>query len=146
VSAAPQTFGERFLAEFTDFSPESVQQDVAVLRRRAARVLLGIPWQFIPTERCERRAIVGLRTLMMLCCCLDCLYGADSGAKPGAVTTEEIFWAWKAAGRENWLKRVTLRQLREQADRQVLAQHRDLMVGAIFSRFEQVKVPEEDER
>src|SRR5437016_823483 len=67
------TFGERFLAEFADVSAEAVQRDIGVLRRRAVRVLHGIPWQFIPTERCEGRAIVGLRGLLMLCCCLDCV-------------------------------------------------------------------------
>jgi hypothetical protein len=137
-AAPPQTFAARFLAEFRGFSADDIRGDVGVLRRRAGRVLLGIPWQFIPTERCERRAIVGLRGLFLLCNCLDCIYGDESGARPGHVTTEEIYLAWKAAGYENWLKRVTLRQLRQQADLKVLAQHPDLLMGAIATRFEQV--------
>lgn len=135
--SAATTFGERFLAEFADVSAEAVQRDIGVLRRRAARVLHGIPWQFIPTERCEGRAIVGLRGLLMLCCCLDCVQEDSGDAAPGNVTAEAIHLAWKAAGYESWLKRATLRRLREQADRTVLQQHPDLVMGAIEARLTQ---------
>jgi hypothetical protein len=131
------TFAERFLAEFDRGNlRQAIEQDHGALRRRAAKVLLGIPWQFIPVGRCQRRAIVGLRGLFLICNCLDVLDKDEpSSARPGAVELRQIYWAWKAAGFENWLKRISLRQLREHADREVLAQHPDLLAGAIMSRF-----------
>jgi hypothetical protein len=132
------TFGQRFLQEFNrDSLGEAIEKDHGVLRRRAAKVLLGIPWQFIPAGRCERRAFVGLRGLFLICNCLDVLDEEEPGtARPGAVELRQIYWAWRAAGFENWLKRITLRQLRAQADRKVLATHLDLLAGAIVSRLE----------
>jgi len=139
-----KTFGERFLAEFRNVSAEAVRSDTGVPRRRAARVLKGIPWQFIPVIRGRgcRGAWVGLRGLFMLCCCLDVIYDDDRGATPGRVTVEEIYLAWTAAGFKNWLQRITLRRLRDQADREVLRQHSDLFVGSLLSALER---PSEDE-
>ena len=65
------TFGSRFLAEFKDFTADEVKKDIGVPRRRAAKVLKGIPWQFIPTQRCEGMAFIGLHRVLMLCSCLE---------------------------------------------------------------------------
>jgi hypothetical protein len=132
------TFAGRFLAEFDRGNlRQDIEQDRGVLRRRASKVLMGIPWRFIPTAgRCERRAIVGLRGLFLICNCLDVLDIDEPGsARPGAIELRQIYWAWKAAGFENWLKRITLRQLRVRSDRQVLAEHPNILAGAIMSRF-----------
>jgi len=72
---------------------------------------------------------------MLLCCCLDCVHEAGGCAAPGNVTAEVIRLAWKAGGYEDWLKRATLMQLRQQADREVLRRHPDLLMGAIGARL-----------
>jgi hypothetical protein len=128
MSAA--TFAERFTARYHD--AKDVTSGVAVLRKEAAKILLGVPWQFIPIVACERRPVIELRTLLMLCCCLD---DEEVGATPGNVTAAQLHLAWMAAGHENWLKKRTLRALLDQAHIRVLASNPDLLVGAIMSRM-----------
>ncbi len=53
-------FTDRFLHEFKrdGFSRADILQGRTVLRRRALKVLAGVPWQHIPAERCA--AVAGL--------------------------------------------------------------------------------------
>lgn len=111
-------------------------------RRVASKVLLGVPWRFIPCRLCERHPFIEIGHLAMLCCCLD---DVEVAATPGHVTSDQILLAWTAAGFENWLKRVTLRELRERADRAVLTQHADLFAAAIASAIEHLTISRDEE-
>jgi hypothetical protein len=126
----PGGFIERFFRFFSarDFDVADIERGVAIHRKEAAKILLGIHWQFIPKVTCERRPVVQLKTLLMLCCCLD---DEQLGASPGRVTDQQLLMAWIAAGHENWLKRCALRRLQAQAHFCVLAEHQDLLGAAI---------------
>lgn len=100
----PDTFAARFVAEFAGQDVRGV----AVPRRKAGKVLAGVPSRMIPTRTIERRPFVPVTELLMLCCCLD---DHEVGASPHRVTADQVALAWLAAGHERWLQRVARREV-----------------------------------
>jgi len=60
---------------------------------------------------------------------LDCVHEAGGCAAPGERDSRSDPPRVEAGGYEDWLKRATLMQLRQHADREVLRRHPDLLMG-----------------
>lgn len=71
-----------------------------MLRRNAAQVLMGVPWQAPPSSVVGGWHVVSARSVSLLAAALD-----TAGAAPGAVTPLQLNAAWHSAGYGWWLRR-----------------------------------------
>jgi hypothetical protein len=131
----PLSYGDRFLARY---GGSGLSPDVAVTRTEARKVLRGVPWQFIPVFRHREfeyphstvRRLITLRTLAMLCACLDEVMVDRGVTTIEGLTADDVRVAWMAAGHENWLRRVTFQRAAQVAARRAAAPYMAELIAA----------------